>query len=323
MRRLIVVILLALGVSLAAAGCNPLDYKAKAGLQVITGDISASLFLDGQYLEKTPYIGKDIKPGTYTLRIQPDNQQLQPYEVSVTLQKGLLTVVTWRPGERPELSGGVIYEMEKLPNKGQAELAVVSIPDGAIISLQGREKEFAPTTIAEVEPGQKEFEVSLPSYETQRHTINVVDGYRIKITVKLAKNEVIEVTQEGLTASENASASATALSTIASSSARTTGGATAAGRQASISAQAASTAPSVAGASTANGKITIQPTNYFENEQEVLKVRDAASSNGTVIGTAPVGSSYAYLNETFGGWYKIQFGKVEGWVSGQYAKLSQ
>lgn len=318
MRRLLTVFLLAVGLGLATAACNPLEYKAKAGLQVITGDIPASLFLDGQYLEKTPFIGKDIKPGTYTLRIQPDNPLLQPYEVSVSLEKGLLTVVTWRPGERPELSGGVIYEMEKLPTKGRAELAVVSIPDGAIISLQGREKEFAPTTISQVDPGQKEFEVSLPSYETQRHTLNVVDGYRIKITVKLAKNDVIEVMQNGLTAAETASPSGTALSPLASESAQTV---SSAGRQASISAQAASSSPSVAGASTDNGKITIQPTNYFENEQEVLKVRDAASSNGTVIGTAPVGTSYAYLNETFGGWYKIQFGKVEGWVSGQYAKL--
>jgi hypothetical protein len=84
------------------SACNPFQGKSKAGLQVITGDIQSSLFLDGQYLEKTPYIGKDIKPGQYTLRIEPDDPTLLPYETTITLRSGLLSVVTWRPGTRPE-----------------------------------------------------------------------------------------------------------------------------------------------------------------------------------------------------------------------------
>lgn len=321
MRHLVIIVLL-LGLGIFLAGCNPLDAKTKAGLQVITGDISASLFLDDQYLEKAPYIGKDIQPGVYTLRIQPDDPDLIPHEVQVTLRKGLLTVVTWRPGARPELSGGVIYEMEKLPNKNQTELAVVTIPDGAIVSIQGREKEFAPLNILNIDPGQKEFEVSLPSYEAQRHTINIVAGHKTTITVKLAKSEMIEIN------TVSTPINATGSAEIATSSAQVQPSPSPAGnvlgtssRIASISAQATTASPSP---QVGNGaKVTIQPTGYSEDGREVLKVRDASSTNGNVIGVAPVGSEYAYLNETFGGWYKIQFGTQIGWVSGQYAKLSE
>lgn len=299
------------------AACNPLDAKTKAGLQVITGERSASLFLDGQYLEKTPFIGKDIKPGTYTLRIQPDDSSLVPYEVNVNLRKGLLTVVTWMAGERPELSGGVIYEMEKLPGRGRTEIAVVSIPDGAIVSLQGRDKEFAPLTMTDIEPGQKEYEVSLPSYEAQRHTINILAGHKTTITVKLAKSEIIDINTVAAPMIATDSAGVTpGLQTGATDSSSNS-------RLASISAQ---TAPSsTSGIKTVgNGsKVTIQSTNYYENQVEVLKVRDAASVNGTVMGTAQVGDQYVYLQESFDGWHKIQFGNLVGWVSGQYAKISE
>lgn len=105
----------------------------------------------------------------------------------IRLRPGLLTVVTWKLAQRPELSGGVIYEMEPISSKNKSEVSFVTIPDGAIVSLQGKEKEFSPVIITDVNPDHNEFEVSLPSYESQKHTINVVPGYRMLVNVKLAK----------------------------------------------------------------------------------------------------------------------------------------
>lgn len=191
------------------AACNPFESKTKAGLQVITNSIPSTVFLNGQYLEKTPLIERSLKPGDYTLKIQPDDPTLVPQETTVTLRKGLLTVVTWKPGKRPETSGGVIYEMEPLKAKNDAEVSFVTIPDGAIVSLQGRNKEFAPAIMTKVEPGSKEFEVTLPSYETQRHTLNVVSGYRMIVKIKLAK---LETEDSGVPPTSTTSASPVATS---------------------------------------------------------------------------------------------------------------
>lgn len=300
--RLLILVLIPITLS----GCSLFKSK-NAGLQVITNDISSSVFLDGQYLEKTPYIGKEFQPGVYTLRIQPDDPNLVPYETSIHLTAGLLTVVTWKPGERPETSGGVIYEMEKLSGKNQTELSIISLPDSAIVSIDDGTKQFTPVLIDAIEPGQHEFEVTIPSYETQRHTINVIQGHRMNVTVKLAKTiatqqeikeDKIETLDEDQIASQSSKPATDSASPVPL-------------RQAL---DQPLTGPFV----------TISSTNYFVDGQEVLRARDEASPAGAEVGFAKVGTQYQYLNETYNGWYKIQLDEdTAGWVSGQYSSLGE
>lgn len=297
--QLLVVVLIS---SLLLGGCSLLDKKNVAGLQVITNEIPSTLFLDGQYLDKTPYINKTIKPGTYTLKIQPEDAELTPHETQVQLRKGLLTVVTWKPGDRPETSGGIIYEMEAVKTD-KAELSFVTIPDNAIVRIDDGQQQFSPLVVTDIEPGHHQFQVSLPSYNTQKHTINAVKGHRISITVKLAKSVN---TNNDIVVDPMATTSAQLNASLVGSTPSAT-------RRATTSAQTNSTGPTV----------TIKPTNFFQNNEEVLRVRTTASVSGATVGFAPVGSSYAYLGETQAGWYKIQFNNQVGWVSGQFASLQE
>lgn len=289
MKKVMVMSLVLLSAVLFSA-CNPLESKLKAGLQVITTDVPSSLFLNDQYLDKTPFIGKDLKPGQYKLRIQPEDPNLVPHETSISLKKGLLTVVTWKPGNLAETSGGVTYEMEPLKDRNATELSFVTVPDNAIIKVDDHENIFSPVIENDIPAGQHEFEVSLPSYESQKHTINVVAGYRINITVKLAKNV-------GAPSSSPSPTPATS-----SSSATTT--------------SSPSPTPVITGPS-----ITIKPTNFFVNGKQVLRVRDIASSSGKELGFANVGETYAYLGVTQNGWYKISFNGAEGWINSTYGTL--
>lgn len=196
MKRGFLVVLL-IAASIFLSGCQQiLERHSKSGIQVITNDIPAAVFLDGQYLNSSPLIEEQLKPGYYTLRIEPTDQTLQPYETDVNLRKGLLTVVTWKPAERPELAGGVIYEMEKLKETGASEVSFVTIPEGAIIALEGKDKEFSPIVFSGVNPGNRSFEISLPSYETQSHTIDVQPGFRMVVRVKLAKLQAVPTEEE-------------------------------------------------------------------------------------------------------------------------------
>lgn len=283
--------------TLFLSACNPLDNKIKAGLQVETGDISTSLFLDGTYLEKAPFINKEIKPGTYTLKVQPDNAALPAYETSVTLRRGLLTVVSWLPGDRPELSGGVIYEMEKGSDRQKSELTIITIPDAGIVELDGRNKEFAPISVSDLPPGEKKYKVSLPSYNPQEHTVNLLPGYHTTITVKLAKTQYAgnANTPNPIILSPSPSPIP-----IASTAAQITG-----------------PLPKIA----IGSKVVIKPTNFFQNGQEVLRVRAKNLAESETIGYARVGGEYAYEAETLGGWHKISIDNRTGWVSGQYATL--
>ncbi len=300
-------LILALIFSVGLSGCTLWSGPSKAGLQVITNDIPSSLFLDGQYLDKTPLINKDLKPGTYTLKIQPEDSSLASYETTVTLHKGLLSVVTWKPGIRPELSGGVMYEMEKLPNKKATQLALISIPDGAIVSLDGEQKDFAPLVIDNIKPGSHEFTVSLPSYETQQHTLNMVEGHKINITVKLARA---------------AGASDQPLNTIVATESASLSASTAGGLNASTSAKASpSPKTSTSSAQLTGSRVLIKKTNFYQDEVEVLRVRSSANSGASTLGFAPVGTEYPYLNKQLDGWYNITFEGKSGWVSSQFTEL--
>ena len=317
LRKPLVAILLII-TSVLLSGCSFLSRNTKAGLQVITNDVSSSVFLEGQYLDKTPYIGKELKPGEYTLRIEPDDATLKPHETTVTLRKGLLTVVTWKPGARPETSGGVIYEMEPLTNKKRSELSLISLPDGVIVTLDSQGKEFTPLLIEDIEPGQHQFEVSLPSYETQKHTINVIEGHRMNITVKLAKAETAEPTTTQPTREDStATESAEVLGTSASANSAETG-------NNSASASADNSTRSQIGSTTSTGPtVTIEKTNFFVSGKEVLRVRASAGSDGKELGFAEVGTTYPYLQENSNGWYKIDFEKQKGWVSANFTTLSE
>lgn len=300
--------------AVVVTACNPFNRNTKAGLQVMTNDVSSSVFLDGQFLDKTPYIGKELQPGTYTIRIEPDDSSLAPHETTVNLRKGLLSVITWKPGTRPETSGGVVYEMEPLTNNRRSELSIVSLPDGVIVQVDDEPKEFTPLLIEDIEPGQHEFEVSLPSYETQKHTINVIEGHRMNITVKLAKTDTAvptstESTNQDLTDDQTASESADTTETED-------------GQAESATASAETTDDPEDTILTESETVTINSTNFFVGGQEVLRVRDAADSSGQELGFAEVGATYPYLGQTTNGWYQIEFEGEVGWVSGSFSTLS-
>ena len=292
MKRLLFVLL----VSTLLSGCSLLDRHTTGGLQIITNNKPSSVFLDGQYLEKTPFIEKNLKPGNYSLRIEPDDPDLTPYETSVSLRSGLLTVVTWKPERTPELSGGVVYEMEPLKNKKQAEVAFITVPDGTIIAFDELEKEFSPTTFPNLSHGQHTFEITLPSYETQKHTLNVVAGYRVQVRAKLAKlagadeANLVPDTQEVAPIEQSTPPSAIA-QPVATSSTST------------------------------QKKVFIKPTNFFNSGVESLRVRTNPNTESGTLGFAPSGTNYPYLGESLGGWYKILFEQKEGWVSSTFADV--
>lgn len=303
----LIAVVVILGITIAATLLTSqfLDKKNRAGLQVLTPEVPSSVFLNGQYLDKTPLVEKTLTPGSYTLRIVPDDPELVSHDTTITLRSGVLSVLTWRAGKRPELSGGVIIEMEPLPSSKESEVSIISIPDNAIVNLDDGAKEFAPITIANIASGPHEFEATLPSYETQRHTIDVVPGYRLLLTVKLAKLPETG-TEEKTDTALDASPSAQLTAPLATGSAVATQSARA--RAATNSAEAAQL-------------VKILPTNFFQEGKEVLRVRNNPGTLGAEIGFVEVGELYPYIESTSSGWIKLRFNNVEGWVSSEYTSL--
>lgn len=312
--------LIVLSSSFLFAGCSFFSPKQKAGLQVVTDSQRASLFLNDQYLDKTPFISKSIQPGTYTLKIEPDDKSLAPLETTITLTQGALTVMTWNPGKTPETSGGVTYELQPHTSKDTAEIEFHTVPDTALITFDNREQTFSPLVVSDVEPGNHEFEVKLPSYQTQKHTMNAVAGKRLVITVKLAKEiigKIDNTSRDQAQLSTHSAALATQSSKLSASS--LSAELTPALLTEKINLDKTSTASDSV---TTGSRVKIKPTGLFQDQKEVVRVRSTANTNGSIIGYLEVGQHYRYLKTQQNGFYQVQFGnKQVGWISETYAEI--
>lgn len=312
-KKLIIVLVAGIGLS----GCSLLEKKNVAGLQVMTNEAISSLFLDGQYLDKTPYINKTIQPGTYTLKIQPDSNQLVAYETQITLRRGTLTVVTWKPGPTSAESGGIVYDLEPISGK-RGEISFLTIPDNAIITFDQGEQQFSPLVIRDIEPGHHQLEISLPAYEKQQHTLNVIGGYRINVSAQLARNSQSDQAQ--IKNGEQTDPSPTKERTDLLLN--TTNTSSISGQMLSAT-QSARFNPQLATQSGQTGQenVVIKSTNFFYQNQEALKVRSNPNGSSQIVGYATVGKSYPYLGLQQAGWLKIQLDvNTTGWVSQDYVQ---
>jgi len=274
---------------------NPFANKVKSGLQVITEGASASLFLNDQYLDKTPFIDQKIMPGNYQLEIVPDDPSLANYELPISLNKGYLTVVVWIPGPTIDTSGGMIYELEPLSNKKQAEVSIISNPDQTLVTFGTLEERFTPILLRDLEPDNYNLEIKLVSFDPQKHTVTVIPGHRLNITIKLARNHQAGMPENADQVEEKPQE--TAESSDDPESMRVN----------------------------SNQVIKIKTTNFFQDGKEVLRVRQEASLNSQTVGYVSSGKSYDYLDEKEG-WFFVEFTdpvdaqKKQGWLSGEYVE---
>lgn len=307
---LLVVLLVGAGVLLS--GCGIQQQKQRSGLQVESGNGQAvAVYLDGTFINNTPMIDRKLRPGKHTLRLEPTDTNLVPFERIIELHEGTITWVVWNPGPSEDTSGGTILEVATMTNKRQwwqfntapspdaeSRLSFESHPDNAIVSIDNEPQvRFTPSDYVDYGEKPINFTVTLPSYETQAHSINLQPGYQVKIISKLAKKDAL------LTESV-----ATTSAVLGSNDEKNTPKPTIDTNDSRI----------VAGTS-----IMIKPTQFRVNGEEVLRVREKADARSAVVDHALVGQSYPFLGERSGDWVKIKTATASGWVSSTFTEELQ
>lgn len=300
------VVVLLLIVSAAVTSLGLINKQQRAGLQILTPDKPTSVFLDGIYLNKTPMVEKNLKPGEHVVKLVPEDSAQSSAEETVRLHPGTLTVVSWHPGTSPELAGLTIYEMEKLPDTRPfwqrwqslsqsqlpGELKFVSIPDNAILRVSTQEDPtYAPLDLSLTDPSKVEFSAQLPSYEEQKHTVEVKPGYRITVLMKLAR-----------------------LTAMPTSLAQTDADTTVLGVEDSPAASPSAIA-------SAAGTLRIKPTGFRWEEEEVLKLRVEPSATASVSGYIPVGKEVPFTSTKTQDWRQVMFNDQLGWVNTQFVTI--
>jgi hypothetical protein len=298
---------------------NSIDF---AGLQVeyLGSDQYASVFLDNQYLEKAPLANRNIRSGDYILKIVPDDQDLAEFSTPITLTTGTLTVVSYNPGPSTKSSSATIYEIEKVDElKEFGQVSFETYPEHALLSFDQQATQYTPIMLEDLAPQEYNYRVTLPSYQAQEHTLQVLAGYTIKVSIKLAKlsdNPLDEQDINILTEKDS----------IASDSAQI--------ENENDESWGVTNPEEILG-----NKVRIKKTAFFVDEQEVLRVRAEANQTAAELGFAKSDFYYPYAgtlekddenleedgNSTSSAqipdWLKIKFEGQEGWVSAEFAEL--
>lgn len=263
----------------------------------------ATVAIDGTQVGVTPFFDDKIKVGEHTIKLTPEatTDNLSSWEGKVTLVSGILTVINRNFGPTESESSGEILTLEKISRKDKSTLAVISVPDQAVVKLNGEPKGFAPLTLEDLTPADYEITVSSNGYEEKTVSAHTVAGYKLIVNIKLAQQ--IEGIQEATASGETTGSLTPTPSTKVTPTPKTT---------------------STTGATATPAKpyVTVKdtPTGF-------LRVRVEPSTSATEAAQIKPGEMYPYLNEEkldSGGnkWLKIEYvADKSGWVSGTYVTL--
>ncbi len=259
---------------------------AQAGLQV-SSNPPATVFLDEKEMGMTPNEWQNLKPGEITLKLVPQATATTyfPWETKIKLINGMMAVVNREFGETESASAGEVMTVEKIADKKSASLAIISIPDSAVVTLNNETKGFTPVSLDSLTGGNFEVRVSANGYKERMVRVKLVDGYKLMVNVKLAEEE-----KEDGEGEEEEEAEVTGTPT-----------------------PKAEVTP----------KTTPPPRPYVLIEETPtgwLRVRMEPSTTATEAAKVNPGEMYSLLDEE-SGWYKIEYEEdEEGWISGQYAE---
>jgi len=281
-------------------GCQLPSFKKKKAALQITSNPKTTVFLDEKHLGQTPFFDEKIKPGEYTLKLVPEQTDivLSSWQTRVKLNPGILTVVNRNIGITEDESSGYVLTLEKITDKEKTSMAIVTTPDSCVVNLDGEPKGFAPISLEDVSAGDHLLTISTPSYREETIKAKTVKGYKLTVSVQLAKGPEEEKKPE---ATESAKEDSTKKP------------------------ESKKTPKEGLKESTPSAEMEKPYVKIKETPTGWLKVRSEPSTAGgdeTVITKIKPGEVYKFIESNDTGWYKIEYeeGK-QGWISGKYAEL--
>ena len=283
-----------MGISLVAAVLFlGIVWKSKVWSRLAPGSLQVSalpkskVWLDGLERGKTPFLDDGVVQGEHQLKLVVNGQENLIWEGRIKVNSGARTVVNRSLSvEGESYSSGGILTLEKMGVKDKAGLAVVSIPDQAVVKIDGQPKGFAPVNLADLTPGDYQVGLALPGFEEKVLSAHTAAGYKLIMTVQLAQ----KIEGAGV---EPASVTPTPTKAVIKTDEKSLG--------------AKIEKPYV--------MIKDTPTGF-------LRVRETPS--GKEIARVKPKESFPFLEKDESGWYKIEYEQDrQGWISSTYAQLSE
>lgn len=164
------------------------NITGKGALQVTSLPIS-NVYVNGKLIGKTPLCkceGKDmLATGDYTIKLIPvAGDNLDTYEQSVTITKGVLTVIDRTFGSNGQSSGFVI-NLTPLIDKNAVQLFVSSYPSGASLTIDNNDSGSTPVLSKNITASDHDLVITKSGYKDKAVHIQTHPGYQLNAIVSL------------------------------------------------------------------------------------------------------------------------------------------
>lgn len=255
----------------------------KGALQ-IAANVKSKVFLDGQQIGETPLCKceqeQTIPVGSYEIKIEPIDTKFEAYTTRADINGGVLTVIdrTFLPGS---LSSTYILTLEKI-NETKPELFISTLPDGAIVNINGNLLGATPFKSVDLKAAEHEVEILKQGFAKKTIRLKTINGHRLIVKVQLGTTDSESISIKNDTDTATTSAKTTPTPEITQTSPK--------------------------------GKITI-----LETPNGFLRVRSGAGTNFDEVTRVRTGESFNIISEE-NGWYKILANGKEGFVSGDFVE---
>lgn len=275
--------------SFLLGGCTVKNFfvQPPAGLEVNTTP-PATVYLDNNNVGVTPYSNKNLKAGSYLLKLAPTDTTLAPYETQLDLVSGTSTVISRNLVAADIDASGYSLQLTET-SSDNTFISLISDPDMVSINIDGTPSGFTPISKLSISPGSHSLSVSSPGYVSQELSVSTVKGYNLVVNLKLASSTLT------LTPPPTSSPS----SSLAPS-------------------------PSPSNSPSPSPLVTL-PKPYVvvgTTETGWLRVRADATGSSDELGKVNTGEQLKYLGVTTDqGWHKVEFEGQPGYVSAKYVTL--
>jgi len=154
-----------------------------AVLQELPGSINiksepsnALILIDAKKSGTTPAVIENLRPGAHTVNISMDGHKV------------------W--SESVEIEGEKEKEITAILQEARGTVTIKSIPDAALILIDGKESGTTPRTISDIKIGMHQVEVSIDGYEGWSENIEVIDKENTITATLQEKSGSIDIKSE-------------------------------------------------------------------------------------------------------------------------------
>lgn len=160
---------------------------SSAGVLEINTAPEVTVFINGQNLGATPF-KKEFKPQKLEVKLAEKNDPEKVlWQARVPITSSAITLIKYQFNQNDQQAYSELLTLTKIPDKKNGALLISSLPDQAIINLDGETKGYTPLLLEEISPGHHSLEINLDGYQNTIIGLNVAAGFQLNAEIKLAK----------------------------------------------------------------------------------------------------------------------------------------